>query len=105
AVDKARPVQRVRSGLTESLARSPKEEGLQRAFPSNLNGAAGLEDEPVLQPLVQRLRDIDLVGDAIRLHTARRVHCVSPYVVDEPVRPDDAGDDRPCMDADAKLQR
>src|SRR5690606_38055595 len=49
--------------------RSAQEVGLEHALPWHLDQAAALEYEPVLQSFVKRIRHIDLIGDAIGLHT------------------------------------
>ncbi len=46
---------------------------------------------------------MNAAGDRMRFHAACRVHAVAPDIIGEFVRADDAGDDRPGMNADARL--
>jgi hypothetical protein len=40
----------------------------------------------------------------VGFHAARGIHGVAPDIVDKLVRPDDAGNDRAGMNADARLK-
>ena len=69
--------------------------GLHRALPLDLDRPTLRADELVLQQIVRRTGDLDLPRRPVRLHPARRVHRVAPQVVQEPLRADHPGDDRP----------
>src|SRR5205807_5482326 len=71
----------------------------------DVEGAARLEGEEVLQPLVDRPRHLDRIGQAVRFHAAGKVHRVAPQVVDVLALADHAGHHRAAVDADAQAHR
>src|SRR3954464_6126355 len=76
---------------------------LHLALSLDLDRAPGLALELAGDELVRGARDLDSTGRPMRLHAASGVHGVTPEVVQEPLRPDDAGDDRAGVDPDAEL--
>src|SRR3954452_1965140 len=55
--------------------------------------------------LVSRLRNLNLPRFAVALHPAGDVHRIAPEIVDKPPLPNDARNDRPCIDSDPEIQR
>ena len=78
--------------------------GHHRPLPADVDHAARLELQGILQALVRRLGDLHPARDAVRFHPARGVHGVAPDVVDELPEPDHAGDGRARLDPDSNLE-
>src|SRR5688500_14529485 len=80
---------------TVDRPRSHQVPGLHLALPLDVDRPPSPAGELVLQQLVRRSRDLDLTWGAVRFHAARRVHGIAPEVVEEALRADHAGGDRP----------
>src|SRR5689334_2892789 len=79
--------------------------GFYPAFALDLDLAARLEGKLILEPLVDRTRNLDHVGYTARFHATCQVHGVAPQIVDVLALADHACGDRPAVDADPELHR
>src|SRR5207247_6886403 len=68
--------------------------GLDLAFAFDRDRPHRGPDEFVLEQLLRRPRDLDPPRGPVRLHATRGVHRVAPEVVQKPLPPYHAGDDR-----------
>src|SRR5215510_5986861 len=100
----AHGVLRHADGAVSSACASQEKVRLHRALALDLQWAARLECKIVTQDPVYFTGDMDAARDAEGFHPACRIHGISPDVVDEFMRPNHAGDDRPGMNADPRLQ-
>lgn len=78
-----------------------EEEHFVRAFVLGLDGAARLQFEQPLDMSGHSFGYVDPAGNAEGFHERRGVDRIAPDVEGHPAIADDAGNDRPGMDADA----
>ena len=71
--------------------------GCHLSLSANIDVAARFRFEAVLDPFVDRLRDLDTAGKAVRLHTTRQVHRLTPQIVDELRFANHTGNNRPIL--------
>ena len=82
-----------------------QEKRLQFAFTLHVNAAACLQREGADEVAGRVLGHMDSIGHGIGLEPARNIYRIAPYIVDEAVRADDAGNHGTGMYADPDLQR
>src|SRR5579864_9038833 len=86
-------------------SRTVEKKCLHPTLALDLSRAAPLETERVAKDLLGRSGDVDAARRAISLHSLCRIHGITPDVIDELVRANNACNEGAGVDADAQPDR